>query len=282
MQSQFISHIAGINTIKINTSSITASDYYLNCSFTSGPNKFTIHTSNKIKMFSNIAINISSISPAENFANSEFDLTLQGSGFPNCSELRCITQSGISLKATMDSASKVRCHIPRMSSGLLKISLAFSTKREFDVSKYAAVSIFLYAANVTLAKFQNNLGAITFTLDADSYTSNTSCSAFVKNISKLGDSPKCALTNARHLTVYLGRAASIVTGDVLVIMLTSINRNGITKYPIQEQSISVFRPDRPIVPQAVLVTSEVVGESHCKACFPYTRNIQRPVPDLDR
>ena len=245
----------------INASSIIANDYYLNCTFTSGLSKLTIQTSNKIKMFSNIAINITSISPAESLANSEFDLTIQGSGFPSCSELQCITQSGISLRATLDSASKVRCHVPRMSSGLLKISLAFSTRRAFDEKKHVAVSIFLYAVNVTLAKFRNNLGAITFTLDADSFSSNTSCSTFFKNISKLGDSPKCTLTSARHLTAYLGRDASIVTGDVLVIMLNSIKRKGITKYLTQEQSIPVLSPDRPIVPQAVLVTSEIVGES---------------------
>ena len=220
-------------------------------------------------MYSNATINITSSYPTEVIANSAFELTVQGSAFPSCSELQCITQDGILLKATYVSESTVRCEVPKMAPGSLKVSLSFSTRREFDDTKRAVVSIFLFGANVTLAKFQNNLGAITLTLDADSSTSSTTCSAFLKNISKLGNSPRCTLTNAKQLTVYLGRGALIVPGDVLVFISNSINRNGITKYTSQEQSVTVTSPDKPIVPQAVLSTSATVGEYLCSNLYSF-------------
>ena len=260
MNTQFINDTTDASTFKISASSINPNDYYLKCNFTSGSNKIAIQTLNAIRMYSNLSTSVTSSSPLEAPANSAFDLTITGPNFPNCSNVKCITKSGLTFEATMDNASIVRCHVPKLPPGFLKVILAFSTRKVFDEGNHVTVSLFLIAANVTSAKFQNSLNKISITLDADSYTSNSSCSAFLKNISTLGNSPKCLLTSTRQLTVYLGRGASIVPGDTLVFVLSSINRNAITKYLAQEQSVVVLSPIKPILPKVLLHTAATVGK----------------------
>ena len=260
MSSRFVSDTTELSTFKIRASSITANDYDLRCNFSSDSKQIAIQTVSTIRMYSNVSTSIVSSFPLEAPANSAFDLTIAGSDFPNCSLVKCITQSGMTFEATMDNASRVRCHVPKLPPGFLKVSLAFSARRLFNKGNHVTVSLFLTAANVTSAKFQNSLNKISITLDADSYASNTSCSAFLKNISILGDSPKCLLTSARQLTVYLGRSASIVPGDTLEFLLTGINRNAITKYLAHEQSVVVLSPIKSIIPKVVLHTAATVGK----------------------
>ena len=237
--------------------SLAANDYKLKCTFSGS---ITIETTNPIKIYSKSDYSITSSSHSEILADTAVDLIIQGSGFINCPSLRCITNNGLVLKATFSSATQLKCHVQKMPSHLLKVSLSFSPMRVFDNNKFVSVTIYQNAASVTTAKFIDTLDVIVFTLDADSFTNNKSCSTFLKDISKLGVLPRCVLKDPRHFLILLGRGATIAPNDVLIFQLESVRRRGITKYVTTDQSVSVAGPVKPIVPKVVIITSLVVGK----------------------
>lgn len=163
------------------------------------------------------------------------------------------------MSATFDSASQVRCHIKNTDSRLLNLSLSFSPIRAFDAAKSVTVSIFLDAANITNAKFKNNAAGLVLTLDAKSITSAKNCAEFFKNIDSLGVDCKCALQRKNKMIVNFGSNAKIRPSDSLVFMVSSLRRNGVTKYRLQEQTIVVNGPDKSFPPKAKLSTTSKIG-----------------------
>ncbi|XP_065064707.1 uncharacterized protein LOC135690940 [Rhopilema esculentum] len=247
--------------------SVAVGDYKVRCTFPAQDRvpQFTDDSKNSIYIYSKSGISYAGRRPVEHEVGFPFDLTITGSGFFNSSYLKCITQDGRHLNATFVSSTTVKCHIPAIRRSInLSLTLSWSpVDRVFNKAKHVNVSLFSYAANITSAKFQDNLGFIDIILDRASKPVDISstCSSFFSDISTLGTGAICKFSGLRRFTIKLGRQATIKPNDTLIFKSASIKdfHGDVTKYTVATQSVFIASPVNVVYPEAVLTTSSEVA-----------------------
>eukprot|EP00795_Rhopilema_esculentum_P001634 gene1634-16100_t len=248
-------------------SSVAVGDYKVRCTFPAQDPvpQFTDDSKNSIYIYSKSGITYAERTPVEHEVGFPFDLTITGSGFFNSSYLKCITQDGRHLNATFVSSTTVKCHIPAIRRSInLSLTLSWSpVDRVFNKAKHVNVSLFSYAANITSAKFQDNLGFIDIILDRASKPVDISstCSSFFSDISTLGTGAICKFSGLRRFTIKLGKQATIKPNDTLIFKSASIKdfHGDVTKYTVATQSVFIASPVNVVYPEAVLTTSSEVA-----------------------
>ena len=248
-------------------SSVAVGNYKVRCTFPAQGSipQLTDDSKNSIYIYSKSGISYTGRAPVEHEVGLPFDLTITGSGFFNSSYLKCITQDGWELEATFVSSTTVKCHIPAIRRSInLSLTLSWSpVDRVFNKAKHVNVSLFSYAANITSARFLDNLGFIDIILDRASRPVDipSLCSNFFDDISTLGTGAICKFS-LKKFKIKLGRQATIKPNDTLIFKSASIKdfRGDVTKYTVATQSVFIAGPVNMVSPEAVLTTSSEVGK----------------------
>ena len=258
----------GVRVISLTTPSLYPGIYKMKCKFNAESVYHTVEDT-EFLAYNKSSMIITSVSPNEVFVETAVVAHVIGVGFPNTTDVACVTRDARVFRAAFNDDTNVSCWIPKTTkSAPLQLALSFSrADRAVPAGKHVNFTIFAKAPKPTSAKFSNDLQGIYVEFDepSESKAKSIDCAKFFKpeNASTFGSKAKCKFRTPRTMIIEFGRRPTIVPDEEIGFNMESIKQRfqEVTKEPtLSTEWLTVQSPANPVIPKAVLSGQSFLGK----------------------